>query len=87
MDSRGGYVSKILYVKTKELGPLGGRAQLDPPMQLFFIFFFLKNFVEPRCFCGTTGCPYFRHCVTFSMGFQARVVLLPAFLLVCTFTW
>ena len=27
VDSRGGYVSKILYVKTKELGPLrGGRA-------------------------------------------------------------
>ena len=24
VDSRGGYVSKILYVKTKELGPLGG---------------------------------------------------------------
>ena len=26
MDSQGGYVSKILYVKTKESGPLGGRA-------------------------------------------------------------
>ena len=24
VDSRGGYISKILYVKTKELGPLGG---------------------------------------------------------------
>ena len=24
MDSRGGYISKILYVKTKESGPLGG---------------------------------------------------------------
>ena len=24
MDSRGGYVSKILCVKTKEFGPLGG---------------------------------------------------------------
>ena len=24
VDSPGGYVSKILYVKTKELGPLGG---------------------------------------------------------------
>ena len=36
VDSRGGYVSKFLYVKTKELGPLGGRAPgappLDPPM-------------------------------------------------------
>ena len=36
VDSRGSCVSKILYVKTKELGPLGGRASgappLDPPM-------------------------------------------------------
>ena len=36
VDSRGGYVPKILYVKTKELGPLGGvcarRAPLDLPM-------------------------------------------------------
>ena len=24
MDSQGGYISKILYVKTKESGPLGG---------------------------------------------------------------
>ena len=31
VDSRGGYVSKILYVKTKELGPLGGRAPGAPP--------------------------------------------------------
>ena len=37
VDSRGGYVSKILYVKTKEIGTLrGGHAPgvppLDPPM-------------------------------------------------------
>ena len=32
VNSRGGYVSKILYVKTKELGPLGGaRAGRVPP--------------------------------------------------------
>ena len=31
VDSRGSYVSKILYVKTKELGPLGGRAPGAPP--------------------------------------------------------
>ena len=31
MDSRGGYVSKILYVETKESGPLGGRALGTPP--------------------------------------------------------
>ena len=31
VDSRGSYVSKILYVKMKELGPLGGRAPGAPP--------------------------------------------------------
>ena len=38
MDSRGSYISKMLYVKTKESGPLGGRAAgtppLDPPMHI-----------------------------------------------------
>ena len=36
MDPRGGYISKILHVKMKESGPIGGRAPgtppLDPPM-------------------------------------------------------
>ena len=37
VDPRGGYVSKILHVKTKESGPVGGGARrarppLDPPM-------------------------------------------------------
>ena len=36
VDPRGGYVSKILHVKTKESGPVGGAhagcAPLDPPM-------------------------------------------------------
>ena len=35
LDSRGSYISKILYVKTKESGPLVGYAPgtpLDPPM-------------------------------------------------------
>ena len=31
VDSRSGYVLKILYVKTKELRPLGGRALGAPP--------------------------------------------------------
>ena len=32
MDPRGGYVSKILHVKTKESGPVGGaRAGRAPP--------------------------------------------------------
>ena len=31
VDLRGGYVSKILHVKMKESGPVGGGA-LDPPM-------------------------------------------------------
>ena len=37
--SRGGYISKILYVKMKESGPLGGGVHgarpLDPPKQFF----------------------------------------------------
>ena len=37
-NSRGGYVSKILYVKTKESGPLGGHTPaalpLDPPLHM-----------------------------------------------------
>ena len=35
IDSRDGYISKILYVETKESGPLGGGGGarlLDPPM-------------------------------------------------------
>ena len=38
VDPRGSYVSKILHVKTKESGPVGGGARrarpppLDPPM-------------------------------------------------------
>ena len=40
MDPRGSYVSKILYVKTKELGPLRGGARrarpLDPPMETLY---------------------------------------------------
>ena len=37
VDPRGSYVSKILHVKTKESGPIGGGARrvrppLDPPM-------------------------------------------------------
>ena len=39
-NSRGGYVSKNLYVKTKESGPLGGarrRRPLDLPM--YYVIF------------------------------------------------
>ena len=40
VDSRVGYVSKILYVETKESGPLGGvpsaAPPLDPPMHGMF---------------------------------------------------
>ena len=34
VDSRGGYISKILYVKTKESGPLVGRRALGVPLDL-----------------------------------------------------
>ena len=39
MDSRGGYISKNVYVKTKESEPLGGggvrqaSVNVDPPLQ------------------------------------------------------
>ena len=51
VDSRGGYVLKILYVKTKELGPLGGGARrarlpLDPPMRFNS---FQSTPMEPLC--------------------------------------
>ena len=57
VDSRSGYVSKILYVKTKESGPLGGggsvsRARpLDPPVIT------IKSFLVNVCmFTGTCLC-------------------------------
>ena len=31
VDSQGSYISKILYVKMKELGPLGGGVLGTPP--------------------------------------------------------
>ena len=37
MDSRGGYVSQILYVKMKESGPLGGRGPGMPPRSAYVI--------------------------------------------------
>ena len=51
VDSQGSYISKILYVKTKEFGPLGGacarHAPLDPPM-LVAEYILLKNKVAKR---------------------------------------
>ena len=48
VDSRGGYVSKILYVETKESEPLGGvrRARpLDPSMLGFVGLFYFDLFL------------------------------------------
>ena len=47
-NSRGGYVSKILYVKTKESGPLGGRAPAAPPpgSATDFHLNILRNFIR-----------------------------------------
>ena len=44
MDCRGGYISKILYVKTKESGPLGGvhrTRPLDPPALRTYVCMYL----------------------------------------------
>ena len=45
VDPRGGYVSKILHVKTKESGPVGGGARppLDPPMHTVFPLTIVSN--------------------------------------------
>ena len=48
VDPRGGYVLKILHVKTKESGPVGGGARqarppLDPPMHYIFWLKLEKN--------------------------------------------
>ena len=49
MDSRGGYFSKILYVKMKEWRPLGepraGRAPLDPPMKKINLITFIIDLI------------------------------------------
>ena len=49
VDSRGGYILKILYDKTKEFGALGGvrpACPLDPPMvteEFSFLFFLISD--------------------------------------------
>ena len=63
VDSRSGYISKILYVKTKEAGPLEGGAclarPLDPPMVVDathiwrFINFKRNNLLERTSFIST----------------------------------
>ena len=55
MDSRGGYVSKILYVKTKESGPLGGgvrraSANVDPPMVWMELIHLQTMFFQLNCY-------------------------------------
>ena len=67
VDPRGGYVSKLLHVKTKESGPIGGacagHTPLDPPMQNFtsgsptpYAAIFHKIFVKESGPFGRTGC-------------------------------
>ena len=48
VDFQGGYVSKILYVETKESGPLGGHTPDTPPrsanvMEQEFLLIALKS--------------------------------------------
>ena len=56
MDSRGGYVSQILHVKTKESGPLGGRAPARPPKSANEFGTILKV-VQWKFMCGTRAHP------------------------------
>ena len=48
VDPRGGYVSKILHVKTKESGPVGGAARppLDPPMPYPILYAHLSTAMQ-----------------------------------------
>ena len=41
-NSRGGYVSKNLYVKTKQLGPLGTRAGSAPWIRQWIVYVIFK---------------------------------------------
>ena len=58
VDSRGSYVSKILYVETKESGPLGGCAPGTPPRSANDNQLFTKKYF------GLHAC--------YSQGFQAE---------------
>ena len=49
-NSRGGYVSKIFYVKMKESGPLGGRAPAAPPGSATDHLIYEGNTVEDSVF-------------------------------------
>ena len=53
VDARGGYVSKILHVKTKESGPIGGHVLGVPPLDPPMVF---SNFSSP---CLTWLAPMF----------------------------
>ena len=49
MDSRGGYVSKILYVKTTELVPLGGARRVRSPRSASVICAWTHLAKRPAC--------------------------------------
>ena len=54
VDSRDGYVSKILYVKTKESGPLGGRARRTPPRSANDWYYSLRLKIKIYIICVIT---------------------------------
>ena len=59
MDFSGGYVSKILYVKRKNLDPWGGvhRARpLDPPMRLIMVLLFWVLGLQAHSFKSYSQC-------------------------------
>ena len=63
VDPQGGYVSKILHVKTKESGPIGGSrgcTQHVPPYGSRFFHFDMQNFQNVAA-SGVHGPPYEVH--------------------------
>ena len=59
VDTRGGYVSKILYVKMKESGPLRGAC---PAMGVqILITIYLVNEFQLKCVLFSNGCDVLRN--------------------------
>ena len=55
VDSRGGYVSKILYVKMKESGPLGGACAGHAPSRSAKECYYLKKKYKNLDFWSRNG--------------------------------
>ena len=63
MDPRGGYISKILHVKTKESGPVGGGARRARPPRSANVLAYEytgNSLIGLKCKCWHSTCNYVR---------------------------